>query len=198
MINLLPTAHAEAIRYGRQNTVIRNWLLGAAGAISGLIIIIAGGWVYLNRQQTNLQRDIANTQSQLKVQDLTGVQKDAKEITGDIRVINQILGTEVRFSDLIQAIGNDMPPGTVLSALSLSNKVNGALDLSANTSDYQTAAQVAVNLSQSGNELFSKIDIINISCGGINPSLSYKCTATYRALFSKTAQSKFLSVAKGD
>ncbi len=198
MINLLPAAHAESIRYGRQNTSLRNWLIGLAGAIGGLVLIIAGGWVYLGQQQHNLQKDISNTQQELKAQNLTQVQKDAKEITGDIKVINKVLGTEIRFSDLVQSIGKDMPSGTVLSSLSLNNKVNGALDLSANTTDYPSAAQVAVNLSQSSSKIFSKIDIVNVSCGGINPNQAYKCTATYRALFSKDAQTKFLSVAKGN
>jgi hypothetical protein len=197
MINLLPTAHASAIRYGRQNTHLRNWLIGLVGAIGGLILILAGGWLYLNQQQDNYRNQISETQKQLKAEDLAGVQKDAKEITGDIKVINQVLGTEVRFSDLIQAIGNDMPAGSVLGSLSLSNKINGALDLTANTIDYAAAAQVQVNLSQSSNALFSKVDIINITCGNTN-NQAYKCDATYRALFSKAAQTKFLNVAKAD
>lgn len=201
MINLLPTAHAESIRYGRRNAKLRNWLLGMAAATAGLVLIMAAGWVYLGRQESNLQQGINSTKQQLKAQNLAQVQKDAKEITGDIRVINRVLGSEVRFSDLIQAIGNDMPPGTVLGSLSLSNKVNGALDLSANTVDYTSAAQVQVNLTQSANNLFSKVDIININCGNASNTISnqaYKCTAVYRALFSKSAQTKFLSVAQGD
>lgn len=197
MINLLPTAHADSIRYGRQNTKLRNWLIAMAAASLGLILIMAGGWVYLGQQEHNLQSDINNTNQQLKAQNLTQVQKNAKEITGDIKVINKILGTEVRFSDLIQAIGNDMPAGTVLGSLSLSDKVNGALDLSANTLDYASAAQVQVNLTQSANNLFSKVDIINVNCGN-NNNQAYKCTAVYRALFSKEAQTKFLSVAKAN
>ena len=197
MINLLPTAHAESIRYGRQNTKLRNWLLGIAAAIGGLILIVAGGWIYLNQQQRSYRQDIADTNQQLKAQNLSQVQANAKEITGDIRVINKLLGTEVRFSDLIQAIGNDMPPGAVLGSLSLSDKVSGALDLTANTKDYASAAQVAVNLSQAQNDLFSKVDIISISCGQAAANQNYKCNAVYRALFSKAAQTKFLSVAKG-
>lgn len=197
MINLLPTTHAESIRYGRQNTKLRNWLIGLTAALAGLLLILAGGWIYLNRQQHTYKQDIVSTNQQLTAQNLSQVQKDATQISGDIKVINQVLGTEVRFSDLIQAIGNDIPPGTVLSSLSLSNKVSGALDLSANTTSYASAAQVAVNLSQSQNDLFSKVDIINISCGAATPNQTYQCSATYRALFSKTAQTKFLSVAKG-
>ena len=193
MINLLPSVYADSIRYGRKNTKLRNWLIGMAGAITGLIIILAGGWVYINMQAQTLQKNINTTNQQLQAQNLTKVQKDAKEITGDIKVINQVLSTEVRFSDLIQAIGNDMPPGAVLGSLSLS-KINGALDLSANSKDYASAAQIAVNLGQSQNDLFSKVDIENISCSAT--SQVYPCAVTMRALFSKTAQTKFLSVPK--
>ena len=196
MINLLPPSRAEAIRYGRQNTVLRGWLLGAAVAIGGLLVIMLAGWVYMNEQAKGLQKDIDVTNQQLKVQNLAGVQKDAKDITGDITVINKILSQEVRFSDLIQAIGNVMPPGTVLGTLSLSNKVTGALDLSASAKDYTSAAQIAVNLSDPSNKLFTKVDIVNISCSS-NPTDAYKCDVSLRALFSSTAQSKFLSVPSG-
>jgi Tfp pilus assembly protein PilN len=192
MINLLPPRHADAIRYGRQNTVLRGWLIGLAAAIAGLILILAGGWLYMNKQADDLKKNITVTNQQLQAQNLAQVQKDAKEITGDINVINKVLSQEIRFSDLIQSIGNVMPSGTVLGSLSLSNKVTGALDLSANAKDYASAAQIAVNLSDPKNEIFSKVDIININCnsgGG-----QYKCGATFRALFSSTARTKFLNV----
>jgi Tfp pilus assembly protein PilN len=194
MINLLPTSYAESIRYARQNTLLRTWLIGMAAATLGLVVIVAGGWVYINQQSHTLQKNIDTTNQQLKTQNLAGVQKDAKEITGDIKVINQVLGSEVHFSDLIQAIGNDMPPGTVLGSLSLS-KISGALDLSANAKDYNSAALISVNLSKAQNNLFSKVDIVNINCDSSSPK-DYKCTVSLKALFSKDAQTKFLSVPK--
>jgi Tfp pilus assembly protein PilN len=194
VINLLPSSYAESIRYGRQNTALRSWLIGSVAAIAGLIIIFAGGWIYINQQAKTLQKNIDTTNQQLKAQNLAQVQKDAKEITGDIKVITQVLGTEVRFSDLIQAIGNDMPSGAVLSSLSLS-KVSGAVDLSTGVINYSSAAQIAVNLSNSKNDLFSKVDIISVNCT-TSSSKTYPCTATFKALFSKTAQNKFLSVPK--
>ncbi|MBX4197032.1 hypothetical protein KW801_00560 [Candidatus Saccharibacteria bacterium] len=196
MINLLPTTYAESIRYGRQNTILRNWLIGVAIAMVGLVIILAGGWLYINQQSKTLQKNIDITNQQLKAQNLAKVQKDAKEITGDIKVINQVLGTEIRFSDLIQAIGNDMPPGTVLGTLSLT-QINGTLDLSASAKDYASAAQIAVNLSGSKNKLFSKVDIIAINCTTTLDQTVYKCGATFKALFSADAKNRFLSVPKG-
>lgn len=194
MINLLPTDYAQSIRFGRQNAMLRSWLIGAVVAIAGLVVIFVGGWLYINQQAKTLQKNIDTTNQQLEAQNLAQVQKDAKEITGDIKVITQVLGTEVRFSDLIQAIGNDMPPGTVLSSLSLS-KVSGAVDLSTGVVNYSSAAQIAVNLSQSKNDLFSKVDIISVNCTN-STTKTYPCTATFKALFSKTAQNKFLSVPK--
>ncbi|MEX1995254.1 MAG: hypothetical protein WD887_00550, partial [Candidatus Saccharimonadales bacterium] len=95
------------------------------------------------------------------------------------------------FSSLIQEIGKIMPNGTILGSLSLS-KVNGAIDLSASAKSYSSATQIAVNLNDPKNGIFSKVDIVNISCdsgGG-----TYKCNATLKALFSPAARTKFLSV----
>jgi Tfp pilus assembly protein PilN len=194
MINLLPTTYADSIRFGRQNSLLRIWLLGMSAAIVGLIIIFVSGWLYINQQAKTLQKNIDGTNQQLKAQNLSQVQKDAKEITGDIKVINQVLGTEIRFSDLIQAIGSDMPPGTVLGSLSLS-KINGTIDLSASAKDYNSAAQIAVNLSDSKNDLFSKVDIVSVTCNS-TVTQPYRCGATFKALFSTAARTKFLSVPK--
>jgi len=196
MINLLPPSYADAIRYGRQNSVLRKWLIGMATAIGGLIIILASGWVYIDQQSKGLQKSIDATNQQLQAQNLSQVQKDAKEITGDVAVIDKLLSQEVRFSELIQAIGNIMPPDTVLGTLSLSNKVAGAIDLTANAKNGASIAQIATNLSDPKNQLFSKADIINVNCDP-RPNQPYPCTVNLRALFSASAQTKFLSVPTG-
>lgn len=193
MINLLPPERAASIRYARQNTVLRVWLIGMAAAILVLILILLSGWFYIHSQSTGLNHDIDLTNQQLKTQNLAKVQSDAKEITGDIKVINQVLGSEIRFSDLIQNIGQDMPPGTVLSSLKI-GKVVGALDLTANAKDYQSAAQVATNLSDPSNGLFTKVDIISVTCDSSATQTNYPCTAILKALFSGDVKTKFLSV----
>lgn len=194
MINLLPPERASQIKYGRRNAALRRWLIFVLLAIAGLVIIIAAGALYINGQSNNLNHQVADFQSRLQNQNLQQVKKDAAEISGDIKVINQVLSREIRFSALMQEVGKVMPRGTVLESLTL-NKVTGALDLSASATDYTSAAQIAINLNDPKNGLFDKVDIININCGNVNDS-AYKCTASLRALFNKTAQSRFLSVAK--
>lgn len=193
MINLLPSDYADDIRRGRQNTKLRDWLVGMGAAIAGLIVILFGGWVYISQQEKGLQRGLNITNQQLKDQNLSKVQADAKEITGDIKVINQVLSSEIRFSDIIQSIGQVMPQGSVLESLSL-NKITGTLDLSADATNYNSTAQIAANLSDPKNGLFSKVDVISVSCNSTNPN--YKCNATFKALFSSSAKTKFLSVPK--
>ncbi len=191
MINLLPPEHALRIRFGRQNSSLRQWIIGALAAIGGLLIILVGGWLYLHQQVGSLQASLDKTNAQLESQNLAKVQNDAKEITGDIKVINQVLGNEVHFSNLIQDIGKIMPDGTVLSSLSLS-KIDGTLDLSASAKDSSSAAQIAVNLNDPSNGLFSKVDIVNISCA--NDASVYRCSGTFKALFSSSAKKKYQSV----
>lgn len=194
MINLLPHEFATNIRYGRLNTTLRRWFLGVLVATGGLILIIAIGWLYMGGQSESLEHYIATNKQQLESQKLDQVQKDASEISGDVKVINQVLSREISFSALMQDIGKIMPTGTVLNGLTLA-KVDGAIDLTASARDYTSAAQVAINLSDPGNNIFSSIDIVSISCP--KSSVAYKCSGIYKALFQNNAKNRYLGVASG-
>lgn len=195
MINLLPPSYANNIKYGRINVGLRRWAIAAVLAIAGLIVVMSFGWLYIDQQSKDLQKNVDDSKRQLEQQNLAKVKKDADEISGNIKIINQVLSQEIKFSSLIQDIGKVMPSGTVLGSLTLS-KLAGAVDLSANAKDYTSAAQIAVNLNDPKNMLFDKVDIININCNSNAEDKEYKCSATLRALFSKSAQSRYLNVAK--
>lgn len=195
MINLLPPAYADAIRYGRKNAKLSKWLIGALFAIVGLVLIIAFGLIYIDRQTKGLERDVDNLKQQLQTQNLSQVQKDAANISASIRIINQVLSKEITFSALIQDIGKIMPPGTILDSLKLGS-ATGAVDISAKARDQASAAQIAVNLNDPKNSLFAKVDIISISCNSSNDAGQYRCATSLKALFSKDAQNKYLNVAK--
>ncbi|OGL39334.1 hypothetical protein A3J32_01835 [Candidatus Saccharibacteria bacterium RIFCSPLOWO2_02_FULL_46_7] len=192
MINLLAPELIARLRFSHQSAILRRWLGILILATVGLVFILGFGWIYINQQNKNLNRNLEATKSQLQAQDLAGIQKKAKDISGNIKVINQVLSREIRFSDLISQIGSVMPPGAILSSLTLS-KVDEGLDLSASAKDHTSATQIAINLSDPKNEIFEKVDIVNISCPADNVNF-YPCSASFRALFSKTTQSKFLNV----
>ncbi|MBI4033630.1 hypothetical protein HY379_01390 [Candidatus Saccharibacteria bacterium] len=193
MINLLPQDFKLGLRYGRLNIRLGQWLGVSVIIIAGLVLILSLGWLYMSRQVKDLNRSNAATEQQLKDQKLDEVRAQADEISQNIRVINQILGREIRFSSLIQDIGKVMPPGTVLSSLTLSDKVIGAVDLNANTRNSTAAAQIAVNLSDSKNNIFAKVDIVTVSCS--SEDKAYPCTAAFRALFDKKTPERFINAA---
>lgn len=192
MINLLPADYGALLRLSHQKAAVRRWFGGLLLATAGLIVVFIIGWLYIEQQNKSLSSSVAATKQQLEAQDLAGTQKKAKEITNNIKTINQVLSREIRFSGLITQVGSVMPPGTVLSSLNLS-KVEGALDLSANARDYTSATQIAVNLSDPKNMIFDKVDIISINCAQ-SSSDPYPCNATFRALFSSTTKNRYLNV----
>ena len=192
MINLLPTDYGASLRFSHLSASLRRWLVAALLASTGLVLIIAVGWIYIDQQNRSLSRTIDGLNQRLKEQDLAGIQKQAKDITTNIKIINQVLSREIRFSGLISQIGSAMPPGSILSGLTLS-KVDGALDLSANAKDYTSATQIAVNLSDPKNQIFGKLDMVNTNCSSVSAS-PCPCGATFRALFSKSTKSQFLNV----
>ncbi len=195
MINLLPTDYGTRLRHSHLNAILRRWLIAVLLAGGGLMLILVVGWIYITQQNKNLAKNIDSVNQQLQAQDLAGTRKYAQDITNNIRIINQVLSREIRFSGLITQIGSVMPPGTVLSGLTLS-KVDGGLDLSTNARDYTSATQIAVNLSDPKNKIFDKVDIVNINCSSTSGS-TYPCSAAFRALFSKSTRSQFLNIPGG-
>lgn len=195
MINLLAPASNSELRYRHYNSLLKRWLIMSTIATGGLILIVVMGWLYITSQNQTLSSSITVTKQQLQAQDLNGVQKQAKALTGNIKIINQVLSREIRFSDLIQEIGAVMPSGAILSGLTLS-KVDGAIDLSTNSKDYTSAAQIAINLGDVNNNIFQKVDIVNINCSSASTS-AYPCNATFKALFGPAAKNRFLNVPSG-
>jgi len=198
VINLLPPSYRQTLRLNRLHSVARRWLFIVLLATIGLALVLATGWFYINKQEGDLKQSIATTNAELTAQNLSQVQKDAKTLTNNIKTINEVLSREIRFSDLIKDIGRVMPPGAILSALSVS-KVSGGIDLQANAKDHPSAAQVAVNLSDPSKDIFSKIDIVSITCNPVQTTNNgYPCFAIYRAQFSATAHSRYQGLAKED
>ncbi|MBI2588961.1 hypothetical protein HYW35_02025 [Candidatus Saccharibacteria bacterium] len=195
MINLLAPDRSANLRYGHFNSILKRWLITTILAAGGLVLIVAMGWLYIANQSRNLTNSLSSTKQQLQAQDLAGVQKQAMTISSNIKIINQVLSREIRFSDLVQQIGTVMPTGTVLASLTL-NKVDGAIDLSATGRDYTSAAQIAVNLGDPKNNIFQKVDIISINCSSGSTS-AYPCNATFKALFSPATKKQFLNVPAG-
>lgn len=192
MINLLPPQVRQDIMYARRNTKLRNWITATVLGLFGIAIIVVFGEFYLHRSTSTYAHRVADSQQQLKIQKLDETQKRVQDISGSLKLVVQVLGREVLFSELLQQIGAAMPPGSSLSSLNIS-KIQGGIDLNAVAKDYQIATQVQVNMQDPANQIFQKADILNVSCHsgtGVDPD--YPCQVGVRALFNKN--NKFLFI----
>ncbi len=191
MINLSPSDYKESIKYARRNTILLKWLSGLLSILGIVIITLFIGQAYLKSETKTYAAANIKIEQELKDKDLEGTLKTVESISGNLKLIVQVLSRQIIFSELIKQVGAVMPVNSVLSDVEIS-KVEGGIDLTADAKDQNTATQVQVNLADPNNKLFDKVDIVTITCDGtVNPD--YPCKVTLRALFTKNNPFSFVN-----
>jgi len=182
MINLLPPELKQDYRYARQNHRLLHWLAAFLVAIGGVAIITGAGLFIMSNSIDSYKTRIANTQGQLASQHYSDVQKQVTNISNNLKLMVQVLSKEILFSKLLARLGQVTPPGAILTNLSIS-QTESAIDITAQTTNYNAATQLQVNLAAPTNQIFSKADLVNITCQTSTPAANpaYPCTATIRA-----------------
>ncbi|CAN5421355.1 hypothetical protein BH10PAT3_BH10PAT3_1000 [soil metagenome] len=200
MINLMPPEAKTAIVYARRNLRLSHWTIGSLAIIVAMAATVVLGGFYIDNAKSSLVTSVEQTKTTISTQKLDKVQAEAENLSGGVKLIVKVLSKEVLFSKLLQQIGTLMPAGATLGNVQLSNKINGALDLTANAIDYQSATQVQLNLQDPKNNLFDKVDTTSVTCsdasqssGGTTVDSRYKCQILVRAQFKKDAAVTFLA-----
>lgn len=191
MINLLPPEEKANILYARKNTRLRKWVIALLFVLAGMVIFLVAGSLYIGKTTERYTAQVNTARDSLKAQKLEETEKRLQDLSGNLKLIIQVLSREVLFSKLLRQVGAVMPPGSVLSSIELS-KVEGGIDLSAEAKDYDTASRIQVNLQDPSNKLFDKVDIVQITCAQTTDS-AYPCKVTLRALFSKNNPYLFIN-----
>lgn len=192
MINLLPPQIKSDLRYARLNLVILHWLAAMALGIGGIAGVVWAGQYYIQRSTKTYAAQVATSRERLKSQKLDETQKQVSDISNSVKLTVQVLQREVLFSKMLQGIGSVMPPGASLQNLSI-GKIDGGIDLQVQAVDYTTATQVQVNLQDPKNKIFSKADIVNVTCAAAAPTGNkYPCSITLRALFADNSSFLFI------
>lgn len=189
MINLLPPELKEGYRFARRNVGLRKWLFYCVFALVGLVGITTYGMLTLHQSTKHYEQQISSTQQALKSANFDETQKQIKDISSSFKLVVQVLGNEVLFSDLFKQIGALIPANAKLTSQTISQN-QSAIDISAKAKDYATATQIQVNLNDPSNKIFSKADIVSISCGSSqqgsdDTQQKYPCNVSIRALFAK-------------
>jgi len=193
MINLLPPDMKQGYRYAHRNVKLRKWVVSFLIAFIGLGALSTYGLLTLQQSTVNYNRQIADSQATLQKEKYADTQKQIKDISASFKLVVKVLQQEVLFSSLIKQIAATIPANANLTGLNIS-QTTGGIDISAIATDYQTATQVQVNLSDPANKIFSKADIVSISCGGANATNpQYPCSVTIRALFANNNPYLFIN-----
>lgn len=196
MINLLPPEIKESYRFAHRNVSLLRWV--AAFGISLVILeaISTVGVIYIQQTALSYTSTIATTQASLKAQKLDETQAQVKDLSDNLKLAVQVLSKEVLFSELLTQLATITPSNASLIDLTIA-QTQKSIDITAMTADYATATQLQVNLTDPANKLFTKADIVNISCGSgakdpsiLAPLLSgHSLSATTRSCSSMTERS---------
>lgn len=183
MINLLPPDVKRSYHYARRNVVLRRWVIMCLVALLGLGVITTYGLLRLQQSTTDYKNRIAASKTLFTNEDYAGTQKHVQDISSSFKLVIKVLGQEVLFSQLLKQIAAIIPLNANLTGLNI-NQTQGAIDITAVATDYKTATQVQVNLADPANRIFSKADIISVTCSSSNAlDPHYPCTVNIRALF---------------
>lgn len=187
MINLLPTELKEAYTYAQYNSKLMRWVISFAAAIGGLALISIAGLLYVYQTSHSYDNQVTELTQTLEKQKLKETEAKTKEISNDLKLAVKVLSKEVLFSQLLKQLASLTPSSVTLSDLTIT-ETQGGLDIAAQATSYETATQFQINLSDKNNKLFSKADIVSITCGGEGSTESetrYPCDVNIRALFAK-------------
>lgn len=193
MINLLPPETKIGYRYARRNVQLRRWVFMCLIALVGLAAITTYGLLAIHQDTADYSQKIAASQNRFKREDFAGTQKQVQDISNSFKLLIQVLSKEVLFSALIKQIGAAMPDNANLTGLSIP-QTQGGLNITADATDYKTATQVQVNLSDPNNKIFSKADIEGITCqNSSSADPAHPCIVTIRALFTNNNPFLFIN-----
>jgi hypothetical protein len=180
MINLLPPELKTGYVYARRNVALRKWIVLTLIALAGLGALATYGLLDLKQSTKHYDKQIASTESLFKQERSTEIQQQVQDISNNCKMAVKVLGQEILFSQLIKQIGTAIPNNANLTGLTIT-QTKGGIDISANAKDYKTATQIQVNLADPNNKIFSKADIVSITCD--DDKSAYPCKVSIRALF---------------
>lgn len=185
MINLMPPELKTGYVYARRNVVLRKWVILFLIAFIGLGALGTFGLLTIQQSTISYNNKIAASESTLQREHSAETKKQVQDVSNNFKLVIKVLSQEVLFSQMIKQVAATIPDKANLTGLTIT-QAQGAVDISANAIDYNTATQVQVNLSDPGNKIFSRADIVNITCNSSNTQQGkslYPCSVNIRAQF---------------
>ena len=194
MINLIPPKTKQAYYYAQSNQKLIKWVMALIIGLIGLGAIGTYGWVSLHQSISLNDKKVATAENLLTGEHQASINKQIQTISSDFTLVVKVLSQEVVFSKLLTSMAAAMPSGANLTNLTITNTAGGAgLDIKAEATDYNTATQVQVNLADPANGIFSKADIVSVTCNNSIAHPHHPCNVVLRAEFAKNNQFLFIN-----
>lgn len=193
MINLLPPTLKENYRYAKYNRRLLAWVGALIGGLCGVAFITALGLFAINNSINSYNSRITTAQHQLSKDNSSTTEQQVADISSNLNLMVRVLSKEVLFSKLLAQLGSITPPNVILTNLSITQD-QSAIEITAQTANYNAATQLQVNLSDPSNKIFSKADLVSIACTATQNATNsaYPCSADIRAQF--TSSNPFLFI----
>jgi hypothetical protein len=203
MINLMPPELKTGYTYARRNVLLRKWAVAFLVALIGLGALTTYGLLTLKQSTDDFARRNASAEAAFRQEQSSKTRKQVKDISNNFKLAVKVLSQEVLFSQLIKQMAAAIPANANLTGLSIP-QTKGGLDITAEATDYKTATQVQVNLSDPANRIFEEADIVSIDCGGgdnaadsaAKSDSAYPCKVSIRALFVRDNPFLFINEGK--
>ena len=191
MINLLSSNDKHQLQAARRNVMLLRYniiilitLLVIGGVYGGGFFITMRGKMIA---ETQLNEDQARTASYTTVR--TTIEQFSKNLT----TAKTILSNEVVYSTLITDVAKSLPPGAVLSELTLGPDSFGKeITLGAATTNYGKSLELKSSLEKSA--LFSDVSLESVARTGTDQagSTQYPIAVVIKATFATEAEIKAL------
>ena len=187
MINLLPPDLKQGYKYARFNRRLLHWITAFIVAIAGVAAITAGGMFLMQNSINTYKSRVSSAQAELASQNLTSVEAQVTTISNNLKLMVKVLSKEILFSKLLTQLGAVTPSNVELTGLTIS-QAQSAIIITAQASNYNAATQLQENLSSPSNQIFSKADLVSVTCvSGAQlqalPNQNYPCTVNIQAVF---------------
>ena len=197
MMNLLPAKYKQTLFCSKRNRTMSRWVIALLLALLFSLMIVGAGWIYLDQSVKREAKDVEQTEAALKEQNVEETTAKVEEISNNTKLVVNVLSREILFSKLIKQLGASLPPGTALESITLEG-LEGGLTIQAFATNFSSASQIQVNLSDPENKIFKQADIETITCptttseASVDEQSIYPCTVRLKALFSDNTEYRYI------
>lgn len=160
MINLMPPAMKEQIRYGKLNRIVLGYLRLLVVVLVVLAGLFGGAYYLINQQYNAIASDVTAKTQQLNQEKRT-VLPEAQDASQRLSAIAYVQQTQTNFSQLIADLANLMPVGVQLQSITLNGNAKAPVSMAVSAPSYDSVLALRNSLATSPR--LAGVDIVSIS-----------------------------------